>query len=246
MESSDMRPIGFSTGALAKGDFLHGLELQRLDGVTAVELSALRDHELQPLVEAVTHLDVARFEYVSFHAPSSLKTLDEPTVFELLQRLPADWPIIVHPEILRTPALWKSLGERLCIENMDNRKSGGRTVAELRAIFETFPGATFCLDAGHARQIDPTMITAILMLREFGARLRQVHVSEVGPGGEHLPLGLLARVACSRLASAIPSACPLIIESIIAPDEIDSELAAVRDAFTSGLSIETYRSVRVA
>src|SRR3954453_13005022 len=132
-----MRPIGFSTGALAKGDFETGLQLQRVFiQIDAVELSALRDRELAGLVDAIPHLDLSRFAYDSFHAPSRLQTLDEETVFELLRRLPDSWPIVVHPEILRTAALWGALGRRLSLENMDNRKTSGRALDELRQLFE--------------------------------------------------------------------------------------------------------------
>src|SRR3954451_22620697 len=73
-----MRPIGFSTGALAKGDFALGLDAQRnVAGIDAVELSALRDHELPTLVDAIGSLDLDDFEYVSFHAPSRLAAMDE-------------------------------------------------------------------------------------------------------------------------------------------------------------------------
>lgn len=227
-----MRPLGFSTGALAKGDFVRGLALQRSCAqIRAVELSALRDRELPPLVEAARSLDLTRFEYVSFHAPSKLTSLDERRVFDLLSSLPEAWPIIVHPEILLTPSLWKSLGARLCIENMDNRKTLGRTAAELRELFRLFPEATFCLDVGHARQIDPTMAVALLMLIEFGPRLRQLHVSDVGPHGEHQPLGTLARWAFAHVAHRVPPSCPLIIESVIPPGDIDREIAAVTEAF---------------
>lgn len=68
---------------------------------------------------------------------------------------------------------------------MDNRKPSGRTVSELRELFRQLPEASFCFDIGHAKQIDPTMASAILMLREFGGRLKQVHMSDVGPAGEH-------------------------------------------------------------
>src|SRR6266481_2634206 len=126
-----MRPIGFSTGALAKGDFTRALDAQReVPRIDAVELSALRDHELPTLVHAIPSLDLDAFAYVSFHAPSKLQTLDEEAVFDLLLRLPKSWPIVAHPEILRTPSLWRRLGERLCLENMDNRKTTGRTVPE--------------------------------------------------------------------------------------------------------------------
>jgi hypothetical protein len=68
-----MKPIGFSTGALAKGDFATGLALQRrLSRVDAVELSALRDHELPRLVGAIPNLDLDEFETSPFtHRASS-------------------------------------------------------------------------------------------------------------------------------------------------------------------------------
>lgn len=227
-----MKPIGFSTGALAKGDFAAGLDVQRnVPRIDAVELSALRDHELPFLVEAIPSLNLDGFDYVSFHAPSKLETLDEHAVFELLLRLPDSWPVIVHPELLQTPSLWQQLGERLCLENMDNRKTTGRTIAELQVLFEAFPEATFCLDLGHARQIDPTMVSAMLMLREFGDRLVELHISEVGPRGEHLPLGATTRQAFARLVHLVPEDCPLIIESIIPPELIEIELDAVSAIF---------------
>src|SRR5262249_33584164 len=168
-----MRAIGFSTGALAKGDFCSGLDLQNTNpGLRAIELSALRDYELPPLASAAARLDLDHFRYVSVHAPSKLSTALERDVFADLDRLPSHWPIIAHPELVRTPALWRTLGTRLCLENMDNRKTTGRTIAEMRELFELLPEAEFCLDLGHARQIDPTMATAIRMAQEFGPRLR--------------------------------------------------------------------------
>jgi hypothetical protein len=227
-----MKPIGFSTGALAKGDFATGLNVQRdVPRIDAVELSALRDYELRTLVEAIPDLDLDGFEYVSFHAPSKLQTLDESAVFDLLWGVPDSWPIVVHPDLLQTSSLWQQFGERLCVENMDNRKTTGRTLGELHVLFARFPEATFCLDLGHARQIDPTMASAMFMLQEFGDRLRELHVSEVGPHGEHLPLGATTRQAFARVVHLVPPDCPLIIESIIPPGLIEVELDAVSALF---------------
>lgn len=227
-----MKPIGFSTGALAKGDFATGLALQRdVSRIDAVELSALRDHELPILVAAIPNLELGEFDYISFHAPSKLQMLDERSVFELLLALPESWPVVVHPELLQTPSLWLRLGKRLCLENMDNRKTTGRTIAELRELFEAFPEATFCLDLGHARQIDPTMVSAMMMLQEFSDRLVELHISEVGPGGEHLPLGATTRQAFARVVHLIPTDCPLIIESIIPPELMERELDTVTALF---------------
>lgn len=234
-----MRPIGFSTGALAKGDFRRGLALQRAHQprVCAVELSALRDHELAPFCEAVREggaaleRELEGFDYVSVHAPSKLGTLSERELFEQLRELPPQWPIVAHPEILLTPAWWRQLGPRLCLENMDNRKTTGRNAAEMRAMFREYPEATFCLDVGHARQIDPTMAVALHMLLEFGERLRQLHVSEVGPRGEHLRVGATARWAYERIAHHVPQGVPLIVESVVGEDAIGRELDAVLAAF---------------
>lgn len=72
------------------------------------------------------------------------------------------------------------------------------------------------------------MISAMLMLRELGPRLRQLHVSDVGPRGEHLPLGATARHVFTQLVPYVPDDCPLIIESVVPAEMIERE----RDACT--------------
>lgn len=242
-----MRPIGFSTGALAKGDFRRGLALQRpyQPRVCAVELSALRDHELPLLLEAAGALELSGFDYVSVHAPSKLGGLSERDLFESLQALPPQWPIVAHPEILLNPAWWRTLGPRLCLENMDNRKTHARTIAEMRAMFRDYPDATFCLDVGHARQIDPTMSVALHMLLDHGPRLRQLHVSEVGPRGEHLSVGATARWAYAKIAHLIPQGCPLIIESVVGEAVLERELDAVLAAFGEPAAVDAVDAVDV-
>jgi len=228
-----MNPLGFSTGALAKGEFHRGIELQANNPrVSAIELSALREHELGPLVADASRLPLSRFKYVSFHAPSKLTSTDEKSVFDLLSSLPVRWPIIVHPELLRTPSHWRSLGSRLCLENMDNRKTTGRTLDEMRGLLDAYPEATFCLDLGHARQIDPTMATAIRMLKMFRNRLQQIHISEIGPRGEHRNLSSLAIYAYELITDLVPDTCPIIIESVIKPEEIEREIDNTTALFT--------------
>lgn len=227
-----MRPMGFSTGALAKSDVRRGVDLQiERPGLNAIELSALRDHELRPLVEALPKLNLERFSFVSVHAPSRLRELREDDVIELLLELPPSWPIITHSEIVITPARWERFGDRLCLENMDNRKAYGRTATEMRKLFSALPGAMFCLDIGHAHQIDPTMAVAFMMLDEFADRLVELHISEIGSRGEHLPIHGVAAAAFRRIAHRIPPETALIIESVVPPSQIDAELAVVRSLF---------------
>lgn len=228
-----MRSIGFSSGALAKGDFARGVLLQSgLADVTAVELSALRDGELRDLVENFERLDLDGFQYVSVHAPSRLVTLTEAQVVELLLRLPEEWPVILHPDTIEDPSVWARLGRRMCLENMDMRKRTGRTADELSAMFDLFPLAGFCFDLGHAHQVDSTMTEGAEMLRRFGGRLRQLHVSDVGTFGEHRAIGYVLAQAYRRIARLVPDDVPVIVESIVPADSIDDELQAARGMFS--------------
>src|ERR1019366_3706653 len=110
-----MRMIGFSTGALARDDFRRALIMLIDKPVNAIELSALRQDELAPLVEQLDDLDLARFEYKAFHAPSSTNPSFETQTIELLGEVASrGWPIIVHPDAMHTPQDWAPFGERLC------------------------------------------------------------------------------------------------------------------------------------
>jgi len=227
-----MRPIGFSTGALARGDFHRSLSL--LDGrpSDAIELSALRDHELASLMAALKAENVGgRFAYRSVHVPSKFKTLSEGEVSSLLRPcIDLGIPIILHPDAITETSRWRDFGSLLCIENMDKRKRTGRTLAELEPFLATFSDARFCLDVGHAHQIDSTMSEARLMLRRFGDRLLQIHISEIDAQGHHNPLSIATAIAAQSIAGLIPENVPIIIESIIPPDRIDREVEAARSA----------------
>jgi hypothetical protein len=227
-----MRPIGFSTGALAKGDFRAGLEMQHDLGVAAVELSALRSEELLPLMEALPSLNLHGFVHMSLHAPSKLIGLDELDLVASLKEVPASWPIIVHPDLIRDPSHWRFFGPRLCLENMDQRKPVGRTVPEMELAFQLLPDASFCFDIGHARQVDPTMGIAIGMLSRFRGRLRQIHMSEVDSRGKHIPISFAALCAFQRVARLIPADCPVILESMVDPDGAQSEIEVAIRALT--------------
>lgn len=161
--------IGFSTGSLALGNVRLGLQMVEGHATTAVELSALREAELAPLIESLDELDLSRFSYISLHAPSKLTLLSEDEAVSSLSSVAErGWPIVVHPDAIHDFAAWHRLGKSLCLENMDKRKTTGRTAAELEVYFANLPDATLCFDLGHARQIDPTMCEADAILCRFG------------------------------------------------------------------------------
>lgn len=229
-------PIGFSTGALSKGDFHRGLAVQRHRGLRAIELSALREGELIGLANELAHLETADFDYVSIHTPGRIREMSEEVLVERLRALPENYPLIVHPDIIVRWELWEQLGSRVCIENMDQRKVRGRTVEELWPIFERLPRARFCFDIGHASQIDPTMSVAASMLIEFGDKLTQVHLSEVCADSSHSHLTSLSQYQFASVAHLIPSYIPIIIESVISEDEIDRETDRAESIFESALA----------
>lgn len=223
-----MAILGFSTGAIARGDFRRALEVLRGTDLGAIELSALRERELEPLVAAFPSLPLSEFAYVSVHAPSRFDELTEARAVDYLATLPRHVNVVVHPDAMAEPASWERLGARLCIENMDQRKRTGRTIEELEPWFDRFPAAKFCLDVGHARQMDPTMSLATALLLRFQDRLAEVHMSEVDPFGTHRTMSYGARSAFSRIARRLPSHIPVILESIVSAPEIETELAAAR------------------
>lgn len=217
-----MRPIGFSTGAIAKSNFRYALTCLQRYGITVVELSALRLNELEPLVQALDDLDLAGFEFVSFHAPSRFSPRDEDYVVDRLQSVAARGiPVVVHPDVIFKPALWESMGASLLIENMDKRKAVGRTAASMQDMFDYFPRSRFCFDLGHARQVDPTMTEARLILESQGDRLAEVHISEVNTGSRHDPLSEYAVSAFRSVASLVPEHIPVVLETLIDQGQSD-------------------------
>jgi hypothetical protein len=199
--------------------------------INAVELSALRQAELAPLVQQLDQLDLSRFQYISFHAPSAMEQSYEPTALELLRRVAArNWPVVVHPDAMHTPADWACLGDRLCIENMDKRKPIGQTASDLAKFFDILPNASLCFDIGHARQVDPTMSEAWAILQSFREKIKQLHVSEVNTQSKHDPISLESILAFQKVSHLLPADVPIILESRVEESEINEEIETALDA----------------
>lgn len=226
-----MRPLGFSTGALAEGDFRAALRMLAPFATEAVELSALRGAELPALHDAADRLALDGFAHVSVHAPSAFSADEESAVVRRVQAfVERGWPVVLHPDTIHDPARWRSFGRMLLIENMDKRKPVGRTAEELRAVFAALPEARLCFDIAHAHQVDRSMTVAREILRAFGDRLAQVHVSEVNTASRHARISRPAQWAFARVAPMIAAEVPVIVESPVPPGEIAAELEAARDA----------------
>jgi hypothetical protein len=216
---------------VARSDVRAALRLLEPHGCDAVELSALRAHELAPLLELVPQLWLGEYRHVSVHAPSAFTAAQEPGIAAALRPVAErGWLVVVHPDTLFDHRLWTGFGDRLCIENMDRRKPVGRTVRELRPVFARLSDASFCFDVAHAQQCDPSMDEAFRLLDAFHHRLAEVHVSQLDAASRHVRLSSAGASACQRIADIIPPEVPVIIEAPVEPHEIAAELEANLEA----------------
>lgn len=217
--------IGFSTGALERGNFKSAIKWLLENNMRSVELSALRIEELEPMVNSLITLPIAKFHYVSFHAPSSFPKEAETRVVQLLSNI-ADrgWNIIVHPDVIYNYSMWKPFKSQLLIENMDRRKPIGRTAYELGKIFEMLPDARLCLDVAHARQMDTTLTLLSEIISRFSNRIAEIHISELDSWCQHQPMSAGAVKDYQNFAGRINSTLPVIIESMLEGDRTSMRL----------------------
>jgi hypothetical protein len=184
-------PLGASTGFLVehRGDWpALAAAAAALSPFTA-ELAALSEDELPGLLAYLATDPSLPFHYLSVHAPSKALRMAEAKLVDSLARLPAHVDaIVVHPDVIDDVAQYRRLGPRLVLENMDTRKAGGRTAAELAPYFDALPEAGLCLDVAHARDVDPSMAGAAELLDRFAGRLRHLHVSSLDGDGHHVAL----------------------------------------------------------
>lgn len=212
-----MAYIGFSTGALAFGNFAKAIEIMSNSNVNAIELSALRAHELEPLVNSINDIDLSHFKYISVHAPSKIAVDNESNVIQLLETFAKrNWPIVIHPDAITSFERWRIFGSLLLVENMDKRKSIGRTYKELVAVFDTLPDARFCFDIAHARQYDQTMHEAKLMLQNLSTLITQIHISGVEEHSfKHSRISQQAIRDYKTVAAYVPRNVAIILESVV-------------------------------
>jgi hypothetical protein len=228
-----MHLIGFSTGALFKDQLAAGVDMARTLGTEVIELSALRSRELPVLVDYALNNSLSAFAYISVHAPTDYGAQEEAEVASLLFSLATGrgWPVVVHPDCIVDRSLWRPFGRKLCIENMDKRKATGRTVEELRAILADLPDAMLCFDLAHARQVDSSMTEAYRILRAFGSRICELHVSEVSSSSKHARISDSALAAFQEVATQLPTNVPVILESPVEPGEAEAEMVQAARMF---------------
>lgn len=172
-----------------RGDWKAQIERAWQVSPFAIELSALSEPELPVLAEFLRGGPSLPFRYISIHGPSKERRCSEEQLVEDLSSISsfAD-AIVMHPDTVERPELFRPLGHKLLLENMDARKEIGARPAELEDLFSQLPEAGFCFDIAHAWSLDPEMSLAGELLDSFGDRLRHVHLSSLSHDLHHVPL----------------------------------------------------------
>jgi len=176
---------GISTGAYEaeRDEWGAAVARARGEGFECVELCAI----LPPLVETLAAYlrdgTLDGFARVSLHAPVGIASTE--TAVDALVGLPLGGDVILHPDVYGRDDAAARLGGRAVFENMDVNKPFGKSAADLRAVFDRFPDAGFCLDVAHVWTNDRSLALGHELLDAFGDRLRQLHVSGIEPDGTH-------------------------------------------------------------
>jgi endonuclease IV len=85
------------------------------------------------------------------------------------------------------------------------------------------------------------MTEAFLLLRAFGRRLHQVHLSEVSSHNRHNRLSFGAIHAFREVSHLIPEEIPIILETPLQPEEAELELARAAEALPAPVTAPAWR-----
>ena len=78
------------------------------------------------------------------------------------------------------------------------------------------------------------------MLKTFDCRLRQVHVSEVNTSSKHDPLSYASILAYREIAPLLREDVPVILETPVTEDQIESEMKRAMEALPTTQVYEEY------
>lgn len=223
---------GYSTGALAKGDFGAALSMLEEHDVNCVEVSALRMSEIDELLAALPTLPLGRYgENVTVHAPSKFEPSEEERLVRKLTEHAARVDgFVVHSEAIHDAALWRPLGSKVLVENADLRKRTGQTTELMLEVLAPLPEARVCFDIAHVYGVDTSMVEAQRMLGALGHRVAQIHISQLDHACRHHPLmhGVVRQF--QRVAHLVPETS-VVLESCVAPADIGDQLSLAKRCF---------------
>lgn len=233
--------IGLSTGSLFTIPDLKKIVniINDLDNITCLEISSLRENNLDYVLEMIDKLDLCKYKYISFHIPSKLNYITEDELIKKLEYIYLkEWYMILHPDIIIDYNKWTNFRDKLLIENMDSRKRIGSDENSLKQIFTKLPEANLCFDIAHSMDMDPLGFEGEFILSSYVDKLKQIHISGILNSvhceiTEHLLNEYLDILVNSNLDTI--ESVPFIIESPLNRYIINSEIKKVERLIESTL-----------
>lgn len=168
----------------------------------AAEMSYVVADRLKEELDEQDIANLKQFEYISIHAPVLIAedpkewirypgkegdaVIDK--LLGIAQSLGAR-TILFHPDLV-DDFRWlnERVGKLLAFENMDIKKSFGKTIEEMESVFTQAPNARWVCDVNHIYTMDETMKLTEQFHTHFQDRLCHYHLS--GYGGWHDALHL--------------------------------------------------------
>lgn len=169
----------------------------------AIEIGYVRAERMDEPIEDASLEIIRGFTYRSIHAPTRITTDPETFAFRelrypsretepIVERLmylaekTQAHTIVFHPDVVDSlPSLCELLPGLVAYENMDEHKSFGRTVEDMKEVFRQAPEARFIFDLNHVYTNDRSMETVKDFYEAFSDRIAHFHIS--GYGGFHAP-----------------------------------------------------------
>ena len=163
----------------------------------AVEISYLIADRLKDKLDSNTIKKIKEFKFISIHAPIIIDNINKEWVkypslegnafvdqiLKVAEDVNADI-ILFHPDLIGDfKWLNEKIGKRLAFENMDIKKSFGKTVEDLKKVFIESPQAKWVCDVNHIYTMDQSMKLSTELHKNFKDRLAYYHLS--GYGGHH-------------------------------------------------------------
>lgn len=207
--------IGFSTGCFYKlhKEILKKIEEVKATGCEAIELLCDNEKDIQILLKEMPEENLAQFKYISLHTPklNNYSVSEIGDILESIQELHEKLNlkcVVIHPDEVRDWEVFSKFSFPIAIENMDNVKSSGRTVEEMREVFKLCDRAML-IDLMHSYSDDQTMKLGRDLVDIFKSRIIEIHLS--GYAGSHAPL---YQTKQKDIIESVPSNVPIIIESV--------------------------------
>ncbi len=181
--------LGYSTGVFWNYDISLKEKVKLLLEIDqeAIEVMFNKPEALSQIPDSETLDLIKKFKYRSIHAPMKEVHYSQAKCEDLIDKLLLIAETIEAHTILFHPVniedhkwLGNKVGNIIAFENMDNRQHFGKTVKDLKSVYDKVPHAKWVFDVNHLYTHNPTLSKVNLYQKALGKRLCHYHFSGFG------------------------------------------------------------------